>query len=68
MVIVFFGTPQFAVPALEALLASRHQVALVVTQPDRPRGRGQKVTDSPVKAAARAHGVEAQCTMSRVVA
>lgn len=57
MVIVFFGTPQFAVPALEALLASRHQVALVVTQPDRPRGRGQKVTDSPVKAAARAHGV-----------
>ena len=57
MVIVFFGTPRFAVPTLEALLASRHQVALVVTQPDRPRGRGQKVTDSPVKAAARAHGV-----------
>lgn len=57
MVIVFFGTPQFAVPTLEALLASRHQVPLVVTQPDRPRGRGQKVTDSPVKAAARAHGV-----------
>lgn len=57
MVIVFFGTPQFAVPTLEALLASRHQVPLVVTQPDRPRGRGQKVTDSPVKAAALAHGV-----------
>jgi methionyl-tRNA formyltransferase len=57
MVIVFFGTPQFAVPTLEALLASRHQVRLVVTQPDRPRGRGQKVTDSPVKATARAHGV-----------
>ena len=57
MVIVFFGTPQFAVPSLEALIASRHRVPLVITQPDRPRGRGQKVTDSPVKAAARAHGV-----------
>jgi methionyl-tRNA formyltransferase len=57
MVIVFFGTPQFAVPALEALLASRHHVPLVVTQPDKRRDRGQKVTDAPVKAAARAHGV-----------
>jgi methionyl-tRNA formyltransferase len=57
MVIVFFGTPQFAVPTLEALLASRHQVPLVVTQPDKRRDRGQKVTDAPVKAAARAHGV-----------
>ena len=57
MVIVFFGTPQFAVPSLEALVGSRHRVPLVVTQPDRPRGRGQKVTDSPVKAAARAHGI-----------
>ena len=57
MVIAFFGTPQFAVPTLEALIASRHQVALVVTQPDRRRGRGQKVTDAPIKAAARAHGI-----------
>jgi methionyl-tRNA formyltransferase len=57
MVIAFFGTPQFAVPTLEALVASRHQVALVVTQPDRRRGRGQKVTDAPVKAAARLHGI-----------
>ena len=57
MVIVFFGTPQFAVPTLEALLGSRHQVPLVVTQPDKRRDRGQKVTDAPVKAAARAHGV-----------
>ena len=57
MVIAFFGTPQFAVPTLEALLASRHQVALVITQPDRRRGRGQKVTDAPVKAAARLHGI-----------
>jgi methionyl-tRNA formyltransferase len=51
---VFFGTPEFAVPTLDALLASRHPVAGVVTQPDRPRGRGQKVTDAPVKARARA--------------
>ena len=57
MVIVFFGTPQFAVPTLEHLLASRHRVALVVTQPDKRRGRGQKVTDSPVKAAALAQGI-----------
>lgn len=57
MVTVFFGTPQFAVPSLERLLASPHRVALVVTQPDRPRGRGQKVSESPVKAVARAHGI-----------
>jgi methionyl-tRNA formyltransferase len=57
MVIAFFGTPQFAVPTLEALASSRHQVALVVTQPDRRRGRGQKVTDAPVKAAARQRGI-----------
>jgi methionyl-tRNA formyltransferase len=54
--IVFFGTPAFAVPALEALLASRHAVVAVVTQPDRPRGRGQKTTHAPVKASATAAG------------
>ena len=53
--IVFFGTPQFAVPTLERLRSSRHQVCGVVTQPDRARGRGQKVSDSPVKAVAVAH-------------
>src|SRR6478752_8357585 len=47
--VVFFGTPEFAVPSLHALLASPHQVVGVVTQPDRPRGRGQKVSDAPVK-------------------
>lgn len=52
MRIVFFGTPEFAVPSLDALLASRHAVIGIVTQPDRPRGRGQKVTPSPVKARA----------------
>jgi methionyl-tRNA formyltransferase len=56
--IVFFGTPEFAVPSLEGLIASPHTVVSVVTQPDRPRGRGQRVTDSPIKAVARAHGID----------
>jgi methionyl-tRNA formyltransferase len=55
--VVFLGTPEFAVPTLEALLASRHTVVGVVTQPDRPRGRGQKTTDAPVKAAAVSAGI-----------
>src|SRR5262249_48465672 len=50
--VVFFGTPQFAVPTLEHLLSSSHHVVGVVTQPDRPRGRGQKTTDAPIKARA----------------
>jgi methionyl-tRNA formyltransferase len=54
--IVFFGTPEFAVRSLEALLDSAHEVVGVVTQPDRPRGRGQKVSPSPVKACAEAAG------------
>jgi methionyl-tRNA formyltransferase len=55
--VVFFGTPAFAVPTLEALLASHHRVIGVVTQPDRPRGRGQKRSDSPVKRVAVAAGL-----------
>ena len=55
--IVFFGTPAFAVPTLAALLDSPHQVAGVVTQPDKPRGRGQRVSDAPVKALAVARGL-----------
>ena len=56
--LVFFGTPGFAVPTLDALLAaSPHTVVGVVTQPDRPRGRGQKVSDAPVKARAVAAGL-----------
>lgn len=51
--VVFFGTPAFARPTLDALLGSRHPVVGVVTQPDRPRGRGQKVTDAPIKARSR---------------
>ena len=57
MRVVFFGTPAFAVPTLEALLSSPHQVVGTVTQPDRPRGRGQKTTASPVKEAALAAGL-----------
>lgn len=57
MRIAFFGTPAFAVPTLDALLASGHTIACVVTQPDRPRGRGQKVTPAPVKARAMDAGV-----------
>jgi len=52
--VVFFGTPAFAVPTLDALLASHHAVVAVVTQPDRPRGRGQKTSAAPVKARAAA--------------
>ena len=55
--IVFFGTPQFAVPTLDRLLSSRHPVAGVVTQPDRPRGRGHAVSDAPVKALAAERGL-----------
>jgi methionyl-tRNA formyltransferase len=55
--IVFLGTPQFAVPTLQALIASRHQVCGVMTQPDRARGRGQRVSHAPVKAAAVEHGL-----------
>jgi methionyl-tRNA formyltransferase len=47
--IAFAGTPAFALPALRALLASRHQVVGVLTQPDRPAGRGQELRASPVK-------------------
>ena len=57
MRVVFFGTPQFAVPSLEHLIQSPHDVVGVVTQPDRPRGRGQKVTDAPVKMTAVQHGL-----------
>jgi methionyl-tRNA formyltransferase len=53
--VAFFGTPRFAVPTLETLLGSRHTVCGVVTQPDRPRGRGHQITHSPVKAVALEH-------------
>ena len=47
--IIFMGTPQFAVPALKALHKNDQNIALVITQPDRPKGRGRKLSPSPVK-------------------
>src|ERR1022692_2047325 len=52
MNLTFCGTPRFAVPTLERLVAAGHSVPLVVTQPDRPRGRGMELVASPVKQAA----------------
>ena len=57
MKLVFCGTPGFAVPTLEALLAAGHEIALVVSQPDRPVGRAQQLTAPPVKQAALAAGL-----------
>jgi methionyl-tRNA formyltransferase len=58
LTLVFCGTPQFAVPTLEALIAAGHRVSLVVSQPDRPVGREQKITATPVKQTALAAGIE----------
>ncbi len=55
--IIFAGTPDFAARHLDALLASEHQVTGVFTQPDRPAGRGNKLTPSPVKVLAQAHNI-----------
>ena len=57
MKLVFCGTPHFAVPTLEALIAAGHEVALVVSQPDKPVGRSGEVNPTPVKQAALAHGI-----------
>ena len=58
MNLIFAGTPAFAVPALEALLHAGHVIHAVYTQPDRPAGRGRKLTASPVKACAQKLGLE----------
>lgn len=55
--IIFAGTPEFAVPSLNALVHSEHSVVAVYTQPDRPAGRGQQLHASPVKTAALAHSL-----------
>ena len=57
MRIIFAGTPEFAAVALRALLAAGHQIPLVLTQPDRPAGRGMKLQASPVKQLAQQHGL-----------
>lgn len=56
--LAFFGTPDFAVPSLQALIASRHEVVAVVSQPDRPKGRGQKVQPTPTRIVADAAGIQ----------
>lgn len=57
MRIVFMGTPDFSVPTLESLIQSCHQVVGVVTQPDKPKGRGKEIQMSPVKETALRHGI-----------
>lgn len=57
MNLIFAGTPQFAVPSLEALLKAGHKILAVYTQPDRPAGRGRKLAESPVKQLARRCGL-----------
>ena len=58
MNILFFGTADFAVPSLDALVSAGHNVLGVVTQPDKPTGRGMQLSTSPVKAAALKHGLQ----------
>ena len=57
MKIIFAGTPEFAVPALAALINAGHEVVMVLTQPDRPAGRGMQLKASPVKQLAMQHGL-----------
>lgn len=58
MRIIFMGTPQIAVPALETLINSKHEIIAVITQPDQKSGRGMNVRYSPVKEVAIEHGIE----------
>ena len=55
---VFMGTPDFAVPSLRALIEGGHTVSAVFTQPDKPKGRGMKLTPPPVKEYALSHGID----------
>lgn len=57
LTLVFAGTPDFAVPALQALLQSQHKLIAVYTQPDRPAGRGRKIAASPIKQLALKHDI-----------
>ena len=58
MKVVFLGTGEFAVPSLRAVHAAGHTITLVVSQPDRPKGRGLELKPTPVKSAALALGIE----------
>lgn len=64
MRVIYAGTPEFAVPALQALLASRHEVVAVYCQPDRPAGRGRKLAFGPVKQVAVAAGIPVEQPVS----
>src|SRR5882672_177650 len=55
--IIFMGTPEFAVPSLEILLGNKFNVVAVITAADKPQGRGQKLTSSPVKVCALKHNI-----------
>ncbi len=55
--IIFMGTPEFAVPSLEILIEHQYQVVAVITAPDRPQGRGQKLVPSPIKVVANRHSI-----------
>ena len=57
MRLIFLGTPEFAVPTLERIIAAGHTVSTGVTQPDRPKGRKQELLPSPVKSTALRHGI-----------
>jgi len=57
MKVIFFGTPEYAVPSLKALINSKHEVVAVVSQPDKPRGRSNKIVPTPVKEVALEHNI-----------
>lgn len=64
MKIIYMGTPDFAVPALEALASARHEIVAVYSQPPRPAGRGKALRPSPVQARAEAMGIEVRTPVS----
>ena len=64
MRVVFMGTPEFAVPTLRALVAAGHEVVAAYTQPPRPAGRGKKLQNSAVHAAAESSGIAARHPVS----
>ncbi|MFN3470583.1 MAG: formyltransferase family protein, partial [Novosphingobium sp.] len=64
MRIIFMGTPDFAVPTLEALVAAGHAVVAAYSQPPRPAGRGKRLQPSPVHLAAEAHGIAVRTPVS----
>ena len=57
MKVIFFGTPEYAVPVLDAIISSHHKVVAVVTQPDKPKGRSNKPVFTPVKELAVKHNI-----------